>query len=258
MKHTRWVLISIISALALGACSVGATPTLSITEANPTPIVESGVNASAVVVPVDYVELAFTTVGRVKSVEVKVGDEVTAGQTLVQLDTAVLEAQVTEADFNLKALQTQLTKLTRNIASERDREIAKANVDSAQAKLDSITAQLANAVLVSPTNGTVTAVDISTGETATPGSVLVTIADLQTFRIETTDLSEVDVPQVQVGQAAKVYIEALDKDITGKVIEIAQQSQTVGGDVVFTVTIELDEQPEGLRWGMSAEVNLEV
>jgi multidrug resistance efflux pump len=176
---------------------------------------------------------------------------------LVQLDTAVLEAQITEADFNLKALQTQLTKLTRNIASERDREIAKANVDSAQAKLDSVKAQLANAVLVSPTNGTVTAVDISAGETATPGSVLVTIANLQTFRIETTDLSEVDVPQVQVGQTAKVYIEALDKDITGKVIEIAQQSQTVGGDVVFTVTIELDEQPEGLRWGMSAEVNLE-
>ena len=28
------------------------------------------------------------------------------------------------------------------------------------------------------------------------------------------------------------------------------------GDVVFKVTIELDEQPEGLRWGMSADVNL--
>ena len=257
MMHTRWILISIIFALALGACSARATPAPSITESNPTPIAESGVNASAVVVPVDYVELAFTIVGRVKSVEVKVGDEVTAGQTLVQLDTAVLEAQITEAEFNLKALQTQLAKLTRNIASERDREIAKANVDSAQAGLDSIKAQLANATLVSPTSGTVTAVDINNGETVTPGRVLVTIANLQTFRIETTDLSEVDVPQVQVGQAAKVYIEALDKDITGKVVEIAQQSQTVGGDVVFTVTIELDEQPEGLRWGMSAEVNLE-
>jgi HlyD family secretion protein len=40
------------------------------------------------------------------------------------------------------------------------------------------------------------------------------------------------------------------------VVEIAQQSETVGGDVVFKVTIELDEQPEGLRWGMSADVNL--
>jgi HlyD family secretion protein len=209
------------------------------------------------VVPLDTVELAFTTVGRVISVEIKLGDEVTAGQTLVQLDTAILELQITEAEFNLKALETQLAKLTRNIATDRDREIAKANVDGAQAKLDSIKAQLANTTLVSPTSGTVTALNISTGETATPGQILVTIANLQTFRIETTDLSEVDIPQIKVGQTATVYIEALDMEITGKAIEIAQQSQTVGGDVVFTVTIELDEQPEGLRWGMTAEVKFE-
>ena len=252
----RWNILIIVTALALGACAPKATPAPT-TEATPTPIVDSGVNASAVVVPVDTVELAFTTIGRVTSVEVKVGDEVTAGQTLVQLDTAIIEAQVAEAEFNLQALQSTLDKLTRNIASDRDREIAKANVDSAQAKLDSIKAQLANSTLVSPTNGTVTAVDISVGETVTPGRVLITIADLRTFRVETTDLSEVDIPQIAVGQTATVYIEALDKEITGKVIEIAQQSQTVGGDVVFTVTIELDEQPEGLRWGMSAEVNLE-
>jgi len=175
----------------------------------------------------------------------------------VQLDTAIIEAQVAEAEFNVQALETQLAKLTRNIASERDRDIARANVEAAKAKLDSIKAQLANTTLISPVGGTVTAVDISVGETVTPGRVLITIADLGTFRIETTDLSEVDIPQVKIGQTAAVYIEALDKEITGKVIEIDQQSQTVGGDVVFTVTIELDEQPEGLRWGMSAEVTLE-
>ena len=257
MKHTRWIVFSIILVFALGACGARGKPTPSITDVTPTPVIEAGVNASAVVAPIEYVELAFTTVGRVKSVEVKVGDEVSAGQTLVQLDTAVLEAQVTEAEYNLKALETQLAKLTRNVATERDRDIARANVDSAQARLDSIKAQLANTTLVSPMSGTVTAVDISTGETVTPGRVVITIADLSTFRIETTDLSEVDVPKVSVGQTATVYIEALDMEITGKVIEIAQQSQTMGGDVVFSVTIELDEQPDGLRWGMSAEVHLE-
>jgi len=256
MKY-RWSLLILITVLVLGACAPKAAPAPSATEATSTPVIESGVNASAIVVPVDYVELAFTTVGRVTSVEVKVGDEVTAGQTLVQLDTAIIEAQIAEAEFNVQALQSTLDKLTRNVATERDRSIAKANVDSAQARLDSIKAQLANSTLVSPTNGTVTAMDISVGETVTPGRALITIADLKTFRIETTDLSEVDIPQVKIGQPAKVFIESLDKDVTGKVVEIAQQSQTVGGDVVFTVTIELDEQPEGLRWGMSAEVNLE-
>ncbi len=256
MKY-RWNIIVLITVLLLGACAPKATPTPSTTEATTTPVSDSGVNASAEVVPVDYVQLGYTTVGKVTSVEVKVGDQVAAGQKLVQLDTAILEAQVAEAEFNIQALQSTLDKLTRNVATERDRQIARANVDSAKAKLDSIKAQLANTTLVSPVSGTVTAVDISVGETVTPGRVLITIADLKTFRIETTDLSEVDVPKVKIGQKAIVYIEALDREITGKVIEIAQQSQTVGGDVVYTVTIELDEQPEGLRWGMSAEVNLE-
>jgi HlyD family secretion protein len=255
MKKYLWIVVSIL-ALGLAACGANATPTPSTT-ATPAPVIESGVNASAVVAPVDYVELAFTTVGKATSVEVKVGDEVTAGQTLIQLDTTILEAQIAEAEFNVQALQSTLDKLTRNVATERDRSIAKANVDSAQARLDSIKAQLANFTLISPVGGTVTAMDISVGETVTPGRVVITIADLKTFRIETTDLSEVDIPQVKAGQPAKVYIEALNLDTTGKVVEIAQQSETVGGDVVFKVTIELDEQPAGLRWGMSAEVTLE-
>lgn len=253
----RWSILILITTLILGACMPQATPTPSTTEAEPTPVIDAGVNASAVVVPLDVVELAYTTVGRVKSVEVKVGDEVTAGQALVQLDTAILDAQVIEAEFNVQALQSQLDKLTRNIATERDRDIARANLEAGKAKLDSIKAQLANTTLITPISGTVTAVDISVGETATPGRILITVADISAFRVETTDLSEVDVPQVKIGQTATVYIEALDREITGKVIEIDQQSQTIGGDVVFKVTIELDEQPVGLRWGMSAEVTLE-
>jgi HlyD family secretion protein len=34
--------------------------------------------------------------------------------------------------------------------------------------------------------------------------------------------------------------------------------ETVGGDVTYKVTIELDEQPAGLRWGMSAEVEIQA
>jgi hypothetical protein len=40
------------------------------------------------------------------------------------------------------------------------------------------------------------------------------------------------------------------------VIQIAPQSNTFGGDVVYTVVIALDEKPDGLRWGMSAEVEI--
>jgi HlyD family secretion protein len=99
-------------------------------------------------------------------------------------------------------------------------------------------------------------VNVQFGEMAQAGEVVITLADLAHMKIVTTDLSERDVPSVQIGQAANVYLEALDLTVTGKVVKISPISETVGGDVVYPVTIELDEQPEGLLWGMSAEVEI--
>jgi hypothetical protein len=75
-------------------------------------------------------------------------------------------------------------------------------------------------------------------------------------RAQTTDLSERDVERVSVGRPATVYVEALNMDIDGRVVDIASQANTVGGDVVYAVTIALDEGPPRLRWGMSVEVEI--
>jgi HlyD family secretion protein len=124
--------------------------------------------------------------------------------------------------------------------------------------VDQLKATLAQATLTSPVSGTVITVDVATGETANPGQVLFVIADLNHMRIETTDLSERDIPAVQVGQKASVFIDALNESFPGKVVDIDRQSQTVGGDVTYKVTVELDGQPAGLRWGMSAEVEIQT
>ncbi len=83
-----------------------------------------------------------------------------------------------------------------------------------------------------------------------------TLADLDHLRVETTDLSERDVARVAVGQTATVYVEGLGQDIRGRVVRIAPQATTLGGDVVYQVVIELDQQPSGLRWGMSVDVEI--
>ena len=51
-------------------------------------------------------------------------------------------------------------------------------------------------------------------------------------------------------------IAALDVTVKGKVIRISPIAKTIGGDVVFPVTIQLDKQPAGLLWGMTAEVGI--
>jgi len=259
MKKVFWILTSVF-ALMLSACGPSATPTaiptvsLDVASQSST----SSGSASAIVVPVKKIELSFPLSGAVKTVEVTEGDSVTAGQPLVTLETAILEAKVKEAEAKVVTVKTQLAYLIRTGTSQERLDAAQANIDSAQATVDIAKAQLAQATLVAPFDGTIASVEISPAEFANPGQIVIVMGDLSHFQIETTDMSEKNVPEIKIGQPATVFIEALDENFSGKVADIARFSETVGGDVVFKITIELDDQPEGLRWGMSAEVNVET
>jgi RND family efflux transporter MFP subunit len=266
MKKVYLILIA-LSALIMSACASAATPTaiptVSLDNNNSSSSTQSSdansVSASATIVPLKKAELSFANVGRVKVVDVKVGDQVAAGQVLVELDTTLLEAKVKEAEANLVAAQVQVKYLQRVGTDEVHLESAQAEADRAQALLDSANAMLATqSTLVAPFDGTVAAVDISPAETVVPGRVIITLGDLSRLKVETKDLSERDVPRVQIGQTANIFIEALNQEFPGKVIEISRISSTVGGDVVFKVTMDLDEQPQGLLWGMSADVKIET
>ncbi len=261
MKTIFWIFV-VVLALVLSACGASATPTaiptVALDSAQPAASASNKASASAVVVPVKKVELSFPLSGAVKTVDVIEGDSVAAGQTLVTLETAILEAKIKEAEANVVTKQTQVAYLIRTGTDNERLLAAKAEVDRAQSAVDVAQAQLAQATLIAPTDGTIAAVNISPAEFANPGQIVIVMGDLTRFQIETTDLSEKDVPNVKIGQTVAVHIDALAHDFNGKVVDIARVSQTVGGDVVYKVTVELNEQPDGLRWGMSAEVKIET
>jgi HlyD family secretion protein len=256
MKKVFWVLIGVL-ALTLTACAQTASPTaIPTVSLDPASQSSGNATASAIVVPVTKVELSFPLSGAVKTVEVAEGDSVTAGQPLVTLDPTILEARVAEAEANVVTVKTQLAYLVRTGTSQERLDAAQANIDRARAAVEIAKTQLTQATLAAPFDGTIASIEISPAEFASPGQIIIVMGDLAHFKIETTDFSEKDIPSVSIGQAATVYIEALDQEFTGKVTDIARVSETVGGDVVFKVMIELDEQPDGLRWGMSAEVKI--
>lgn len=255
-------------ALLLFACtSLTSTPTpiptISLDDGNTSPDNQSGdpdaIAASAIIVPVSKVELAFSSVGRVTTVNVKPGDRVSAGQTLVTLDTTILEAKVREAEAGVLAADAQIRYLNRLATDPLHYESAAADLERAQALLESARATLlTQSTLTAPFSGTIVSVDIAPAETVVPGQTVILLGDLSSYQIETTDLSERDVTSVQIGQAANVYIEALGEEFTGTVSDIDRISSTLGGDVVFKVTITLDRLPQGLLWGMSADVQIET
>jgi multidrug resistance efflux pump len=116
---------------------------------------------------------------------------------------------------------------------------------------------LAQVELTAPYTGTVTALMIRQGEVATAGAPVLGLADTTRWRVETSNLSELQIAQVKVGQKAKVTVNAFSgQELTGRVVGFSPIAIVQQGDTTFTVTIELDETSLPLRWGMTARVKI--
>ena len=137
-------------------------------------------------------------------------------------------------------------------------ERAEARVAAAQAHVKAAEAALSLLVLEAPFAGTVSDVYSQEKEWVAPGQPLVVLADLQTLRVETTDLNEIDAARIEVGDFATTTFDALpDIVVDGQVTYIASKSEQ-GSGVNYKVIIELNEIPEKVRWGMTAFVDIEI
>jgi len=266
MKKIIWTtILALALTVTLAACgSPTSTPSLVATD---TPaastaglIPTGGVIASAEVVPAHDSQMSFAISAPIKDVLVKEGDVVTAGQILMTVYSPDLELSVKAADLEAKAAEFEYqywipARLDR--PPER-RQQAEAELEQAKTKLETAKASFAQTSLSAPFNAIVIEVKIQAGELAQAGQVVITLGDITHMQIKTTDLSERDVPAVKIGQSANIYVKALDAHFTGKVLRISPISETVGGDVVYPVTIEIDQQVPGLLWGMSAEVEIQT
>ncbi|MEV6872695.1 HlyD family efflux transporter periplasmic adaptor subunit [Amycolatopsis sp. NPDC051128] len=126
----------------------------------------------------------FATAGKVTSIDVKVGDVVSAGQKLATVDSTQAAKQLQVAKANLAVAQDNLDSAedaedtpATGQNSQNSAQSAANSVTSAQAKLDQAeldvqTAQTAldNTTLYAPGAGTVTAINGSVGQQASSGS----------------------------------------------------------------------------------------
>ena len=227
------------------------------------------VTASGVVIPAQVSELGFLISGIAREVPVKEGEAVRAGQTLIVLDAPDLEFAVTEAQAALHSAQTyaDLQKYRRvknrrngkifyDVIPAEYRQRADARVQQAQVTLELAQINLSQSTLTAPFDGVVAALKVIPGEFVQSDQAILTLAMLDDLQVETTDLSERDITQVTIGAPATISIEALNQAVHGNVIGISPVSNTVGGDVVFKVTIGFDKQPRNLLWGMTTEVTI--
>jgi multidrug efflux pump subunit AcrA (membrane-fusion protein) len=174
------------------------------------------------------------------------------------------ELDIAEAEADLLLAQEELAVAERdydiykNGPDPDDVSLAEERVENAKVQLNAAVKALDDLQLNSPFDGTVNELYVKENEWIAPGQQVLLLADLENLRVETTDLNEIDVAQIEIGDKAIVTFDALpDVVVEGEVTRVAQKAAE-GSGVNYTVVILLDEIPEKLRWGMTAFVDIEV
>jgi HlyD family secretion protein len=185
--------------------------------------------------------------------------QVDAAETQANVAAAAIpsaEARVQSARAAVDRAQAALDGLAAGATAE-EQAMAEARVASAMAAVATGEAQLAQTRVLAPFSGQVGAVPARQGEMATPGQALLTLGDTSQMRVETTDLRETDVGRLQSGMAVEVTFDALPgRAFQGTIRQIAPMSSAEKGSTNYTVIVDVPELAAGLRWGMTAFVNI--
>jgi HlyD family secretion protein len=168
-----------------------------------------------------------------------------------------------KASNDVRAAESALQERDKTATAQASR------INQERATLESARYDLSKQRIESPIDGIVTRRNIQEGETAVvgtmnnPGTVLLTLADMGVIQAE-VEVDETNVPNVQLGQRAKITIDAIpDKSFKGHVSEIGNSPiQATTGAATgtqatnFKVVVVLDENVPGVRPGFTCTADI--
>jgi HlyD family secretion protein len=163
--------------------------------------------------------------------------------TQIELDHLVDKSRAMEAQLEANLAQQRALRI----------ELA-AREQSSSAAMSSYASRLADAEVRSPIDGVVLARFVEPGEVAMVNSPLVKVGDTDDLILECA-IDEADIHHVTVGKAVAVSLYAFDDAVfDGTVFEILPDADR--SKKSFIARVKLTAPPQGLRSGMTAEVNV--
>lgn len=256
--------------------------------------IKATVSATGTVNAVTTVQVGTQVSGTIKQLFADYNSPVRKGQLLAQIDPAIFEAQVGQAQANLMSAKAGLEKtqvalrdakttyersktlFAKNFIARSDLDtaetnylsalsqikVAEAQIQQTKAALDSASINLKYTQIISPVNGTVISRNVDIGQTVAASfqtPTLFTIAqDLTKMQIDTS-VDEADIGKIKVGQHAPFTVDAYPElTFPGKVSVVRNAPITVANVVTYNAVITVDNTDMKLKPGMTANVSIET
>ena len=194
-------------------------------------------------------------------------DLIETGETRRMVRTAQANLEYCRADFSDREITEAQLQL----------ELAQAQVDSLQSQVDLLTngpdpnevtiletriaiaqSRLDSPIIKAPFTGVVTSLPAQPGDIVQVGTKAIQLDNLSDLRLN-VQISEIDIPQVMVGQPVQLVFDAFfESTFNGEVKEISLVGTTTQGVVEYTVTVRMLDADDRIRSGMTAAVTIVV
>src|SRR5437588_9102355 len=238
------------------------------------------VTATGTLNPVVNVQVGSQVSGNIQKLFADFNSQVKAGQTVAQIDPALFQAAVTQAEGDLANAQAALelaklnatrteTLFKQKNSSQQDLDTAMANLHQAEAgvkikqgALDKAKADLDHCTITSPVDGVVISRNVDVGQTVAASlqaPIIFAIAnDLTKMQID-TNVAEADVGVVVVDQNVDFTVDAFpNRTFHGKVVQVRNGPITVQNVVTYDTVIGVNNSDLKLKPGMTANVSIVI
>ncbi|TMA68058.1 MAG: efflux RND transporter periplasmic adaptor subunit [Deltaproteobacteria bacterium] len=251
--------------------------------------VEALVTAQGKLEAKQYVDVGTQVSGQLKAIHVDIGDTVTKGQLLAEIDPRVYQAQVEAGEAHLNSLRAQLNQqkaaavlaeqnlkrnqnlITANAVSQQALQETESQASVARSQVESIAAQiqetesnlkasrtnLSYTKIYAPMAGTVTTLPTKEGQTLNANQtapIVLQVANLDVMTVR-AQVAEADVSSLKENMPA--YFTTLgnsDHRWTGKVRQVLPTPQIVNDVVLYDVLIDAKNEGRQLMTGMTTQV----
>lgn len=244
--------------------------------------IEDVVTAGGYVEPVVSTEVRSEITGRIESIYIKDGQDVEAGQILLELEKTDRLTELDEAERLYDAQKLRLEQARRdyarledlrekNFTNEKDFLDAKTelglmeiDLEVRRARLEKAKDNLAKTTIRAPHEGVVGNFDLNPGQVITgatsvnQGTTLMTINDLLKLHVR-TKVNELDINKIKEGMNARISFDALpEEEFVGEVSQIFSYAETEGNERIFRVLVTFEAGDGRIRPGISATVTLPI